>query len=363
MKDIFSVKIDQSPQTPGVYLLRDSEGHVVYVGKSINIRKRLLQHAASLKAGWWDRNHRKVYHVSDVSWCETNSELYALLLEDQLIKQHWPIGNVRQKEYLEYAYLAVTTDALPRIIVINARQREQYKSVYGPFRTVFYAQDMADLLKDRFRLRTCVAPSAGGCMQYDIHKCSGPCKSHAAAARYLRSVNRAISSLQSPDVFFIRFIENRMKNHAQKQEYEKAAHDHRMQNRYLAFIKRQKFIAMFRQHGLLIHEKGRWPNTFLFLKGNLFERNGKPMLIQSPANDAVHDEFHHTEWQIIDRAGVILNWMHNRRSDCAAAVLDRRYFHTSFPDRAESQVTKNRDESVLGLNWNLLTHDASGGSS
>ncbi len=326
MKDTFTAIIAQAPQTPGVYVMRSNDGCVIYVGKSINIRKRLLQHLASLNAEWQDRNYRWIFHVSDLSWYETGSELYALLLEDQLIKKHWPVGNVRQKEYLEYAWLAFSVEAIPRLLVIDARQREQYDHVFGPFHDIYHAQDMAELVQARFRLRTCLSVREGGCTRWEIRKCFAPCRSREAAERYLRTIDRAVKSLSSHDTYFIRFIESMIKRHSQKQTFEKAAHYHTMLHRYQAFINRQQFLERFRRHGLLIRENGRWPNTFYFLRGRLIGHDGGTAPIHSLFEDS---EFHQSEWRVIDRAHVIWQWMRGRRSECAAAIIDERFFRNS----------------------------------
>lgn len=317
MKKSFADKIGLCPQAPGVYVMKNCDDEVLYVGKSINLRKRLQQHAASQKAGWPDRNHRWSYHAATVEWIETGSELYALLLEDQLIKQHWPLANTRQKDFLEYAWLAFSNEAIPRVLVVDARERDHYGHVFGPFRNSFYAQDMADLVQMRFRLRTCAAVSAGGCLQFEIYQCAGPCRHPEAAVRYRRAIDRAITSLRSYDPFFVRYIQNVMQAQVQKQVFEQAAHYHGMLLRYQSFIKRQKFLCWFRQQGVLIREKGRWPNTFQFYQGRLIARNG------AAAEDAARPL---SEWQIIDRANVVYQWMHSRRSEGEMAIVDERFF-------------------------------------
>ncbi|NLP11463.1 GIY-YIG nuclease family protein [bacterium] len=316
-------QIDRSPQTPGVYLLKDREGGILYVGKSINLRKRLQQHGAALKAEWMDRDHRRVRHVVDVTWQETHSELYALLLEDYLIKKHWPMANVRQKDYLEYTYLAFSAEPLPRFVLIDARQRAENPHSFGPFRDRYHAQDMLELVQERFRLRTCPAIREGGCLQWEIHRCSGPCRSQKAGERYRRTIVRAAESLRSLDPFFLRFIENRMKVHAQHKDFETAAHYHVMLLRYQGLIHRNNFFTMFRKHGLFIQESGRWPNTFLFLEGRLVQRNGERvdgMLVEGV-------DFNETcanEWTLVDRAEVIYRWLHSRPGENAMAFIDRR---------------------------------------
>ncbi len=323
MRTNLLAQIERSPQTPGVYLLKDREGGILYVGKSINIRKRLQQHGAALKAEWMDRDHRRVRQVAQVAWQETHSELYALLLEDYLIKKHWPMANVRQKDYLEYAYLALSSETLPRFVLIDARQRAENPHSFGPFRDRYHAQDMLELVQERFRLRTCPAIREGGCLQWEIHRCSGPCRTLKAAERYWRTVVRAAESLSSLDPYFFRFIENRIKVCTQHKEFEKAAHYHTMLLRYRGLINRGKFFTMFRKQGLFIQESGRWPNTFLFLEGRLVQRNGER--VDGRLVEGV--DFNETcagEWTLVDRADVIYRWLRSRPGQSAMAVIDRR---------------------------------------
>jgi len=324
MKSLLIAKIGQSPQTPGVYLMKDGDGSVIYVGKSINIRKRLLQHAASLNTERADRYPRWINHVSDVSWHETGSELYALLIEDQWIKKYWPAGNVRQKDFLEYAYLAVTEEAIPRLLAVDGRQRRHYRHLFGPFRDIYRAEDLAESVRARYRLRTCATVSDAGCLQSEIRKCSAPCRSPEAAVRYRRTTERTIASLLSFDPSFIRYLHHRIRNHVQKKEFEMAARYHSLLGRYPAFIKQQKFVELFRQHGLIIRENGRWPNTFQFLHGRLIGRNGNP--VSEPCFDEVDGKLIDDEWRMIDRAHVIHQWLRRRREQGALAVVDGRFF-------------------------------------
>ena len=302
--------------------MRNAEGAVLYVGKSVNLRSRLRQHAASLRTGYADRNYRWIWHVRELSWQETGSELYALLLEDQLIKAHWPAGNVRQKEYLEYTWLAFTNEALPRLQVIDARQRGQFAAVFGPFHDLYHARDMADLVQMRFRLRTCAAVRAEGCLQGEMRKCAAPCRTHEAAERYRRTVARAAASLQRLDPYFLRFIDHTIRRCSGKREFEKAAWLNTMQRRYRALIQRQEFIENFTHHGLVIREHGRWENTFYFLRGRLVRREGAELLTGA----ALKEESLPSEWQIIDRAQVIWAWLQRGHRSGAAAVMDVRFF-------------------------------------
>ncbi|GEM_PF-845174 len=325
----FQSRAASAPRAPGVYLMKDGDGRILYVGKSIDIRSRLRQHAASLRAGYGERNYRWIRQVRELSWLETNSELYALLLEDQLIKAHWPAGNVRQKEYLEYAWLAFSVEALPRLQVIDARQRGQFDAVFGPFHDLYHARDMADLVQMRFRLRTCAAVRAEGCLQGEMRKCSAPCRTAEAAERYRGTVARAAASLQRHDPWFFRFIDYTILRCSRNREFERAAWLHAMRHRYCALIRRQDFIEHFKRHGLVVREGGRWENTFYFLHGRMIRREGGELLAgEAPAEEGVL-----SEWQIIDRAQVIWAWLQGGRISGAAAVIDARFFRAEIADR------------------------------
>ena len=336
--DAFQAQAARAPRAPGVYLMKDSDGRILYVGKSVDIRSRLRQHAASLRAGYGERNYRWIRQVRELSWQETGSELYALLLEDQLIKAHWPGGNVRQKEYLEYAWLTFSNETLPRLLVIEARHRSRHTPLFGPFHDRYHARDMADLVQMRFRLRTCTAVRTEGCLQGEMRKCSAPCRAPAAEERYRLAVTRAADSLQKLDPFFIRYIDHSILRCNQKKEFEKAGWLHAMRHRYRALIQRQEFIENFRRHGLVIRENGRWENTFYFLNGKLIRREGGGVLSTSVEEGVL------SEWQIIDRAQVIWAWLQGGRSSGAAAVIDARLVQKGWLEASPGLSPLAREE-------------------
>lgn len=316
----FQAQARLAPRAAGVYVMRDGGGQVLYVGKSVQLRQRLQQHAATLRSGYSSRSYRWIWHVRSISWQETGSELYALLLEDQLIKQYWPVGNVRQKEYLEYAWLAFSDERLPRLQVIEARQRGQYAAVFGPFHDRYHARDMADLVAARFRLRTCAAVRDGGCLQWEIRKCFAPCRNPVVAANYQHTIARVAASLRAADPLFLRYIDHRISACNQNREFEQAAWLHAMRHRYQALIRRQTFLERFRRHGVVVREKGRWENTFCFCQGKLLWRKEGDLAPEWLAAEPTLDE-----WQIIDRAGVIWQWLQQERSGGEAAVIDQRW--------------------------------------
>jgi excinuclease ABC subunit C len=133
---------DQVPPDPGVYLMKDNEGNIIYIGKAKNLRKRVLSYFSH--AGSSDRNQgvewktkKLVAKVSDVEFVTTENEIEAFLLESNLIKRYRPIYNIELKEQQRYTYLILTQDTFPRLLVSSRNRSGDFSwpkwMFYGPF--------------------------------------------------------------------------------------------------------------------------------------------------------------------------------------------------------------------------------------
>lgn len=170
--------IDSVPAKPGCYLMKDSSGRVIYVGKAINLHNRVRSyfHASS-------NQHRKVAelvrHVTDVDWIIVGSELEALILEMNLIKRHRPKYNIRLKDDKRYPYVKVHwKDPFPKLTVTR-RVINDGSKYFGPYTSVWAVNQTLDVLRKIFPYLTCDRVITGedlrACLYYDIKLCAGPC--------------------------------------------------------------------------------------------------------------------------------------------------------------------------------------------
>src|SRR6185436_8066631 len=193
--------IQALPAAHGVYLLKDANGHVLYVGKSVHVRQRVRDH---LRGGSPDqpRLQRRVKQIVDVEGIATGSELEALFLESRLIKRYLPEANLLQRNDRDYPFIRVdATDPFPRL---EATRKPPSGSdvLLGPFRRSGTVSATVDFLTEHLGLRQCSDPIKSGmsaCALLDMGKCLGPCVGSVDAAGYGAAVNRAVAVLEGRD--------------------------------------------------------------------------------------------------------------------------------------------------------------------
>src|SRR5918992_622354 len=201
------------PTKPGVYLFRDKERRVIYVGKAKALRTLAMVEAAA-----------------DVEWIVTDNEVEALHLEVSLIKQHRPRYNVRYRDDKSYPYLAITLDEeIPRARVLRGAKRKGVR-YYGPFAHAYAIRDTLDLLLRTFPMRTCsqgvfdrCRRRGRPCLLFHIERCSGPCVKAVDADEHRRIVMELCDFLDGNTKPVLRRLEESMGASSSQQEYEIAA--------------------------------------------------------------------------------------------------------------------------------------------
>ena len=174
-------RIKELPDRPGVYLHKNAEGEVIYVGKARNLRNRV----GSYVVGKGDRDpfgNALVKEIEGIDFVTTNNELEAVMLENNLIKAHQPRYNVLLRDDKTYPYLRVTmSEDFPRVVFTRRLDRKKGDLFYGPF-FAGTARRLLKLVADQFKLRSCDLEITDGknaltrpCLYYDMHKCLGPC--------------------------------------------------------------------------------------------------------------------------------------------------------------------------------------------
>ncbi|MCC7369509.1 MAG: GIY-YIG nuclease family protein [Chloroflexi bacterium] len=193
--------IQALPSGNGVYILKDADGHVVYIGKSVHVRQRVREH---LRGGSPDqpRLRRHLSRIVDVEGIPTGSELEALFLESRLIKRYLPEGNQQQRNDRDYPFIQVNTaDPHPRLEYTRESPSDQ-GILLGPFRRRGAVASAVDLLTEQLGLRQCSEPLKEGmsaCALLDLGKCLGPCVGAVDGVAYRAAVERALGALQGAD--------------------------------------------------------------------------------------------------------------------------------------------------------------------
>ena len=213
------------PKGPGVYLLKDADGHVLYVGKSIHVRQRVRDH---LRGGSPDqpRLRRRMRQIVDVEAFATGSELEALFLESRLIKRYLPDANQLLRNDKDYPFIRIeTSDPYPRLEMTRTPPSDG-NSYFGPFRRRSTAAAVATFLTERFGLRSCsdpIKPGMSACALLDFGKCLGPCVSAVDQVRYREAVQQAADVLHGRDGALLEELVARRDELAEAWRFEEAA--------------------------------------------------------------------------------------------------------------------------------------------
>lgn len=172
MNDTIKIKLSLLPDKPGCYLMKDSKGHIIYVGKAKNLKNRVKSYftgSHNLKTT------KLVSEIEDFDYIITSSNKEAFVLEINLIKQHDPKYNILLKDDKTYPYIALTKEKNPRLIVTRIPRKKQNAKYFGPYPNVKAAKDTCVLLNRIYPLRKCQNLGNKVCLYYHLNQCLGPC--------------------------------------------------------------------------------------------------------------------------------------------------------------------------------------------
>lgn len=220
------LKISQFPQKPGVYLMMDAAGEIIYVGKAGSLRKRVSSYFQ--KSDLDVKTRVLVKSVSDIEYIMTDSEVEALLLESTLIKKHKPRYNIRLKDDKRYPYIMVKLDEEYPRLVFTRRLAQDGNRYFGPYTDARAARQMISAINTTFKLKTCARPlplseHERSCLNYQINRCQGICRGLMSAEEYRAIVGNAIRFLEGNIDPVIDDLTSIMNGYAARMEYEKAA--------------------------------------------------------------------------------------------------------------------------------------------
>ena len=223
----FSEKIQQAlavlPDKPGVYLMHDAHGKVIYVGKAVVLKNRVRSYFRNL-ASHTPKVRAMVEKIAEFETIVTSSEVEALILECNLIKKYRPRYNIMLKDDKTYPFLKVTVhEDFPRIYVTRRQQRDGAK-YYGPYADVGAMHDTVKLLRSMFPLRTCRKMNPDRpCLNYHIKRCLAPCAGYVSREEYGNMIKSVCMVLDGRTTELERDLKRRMQEAADNYAFEEAA--------------------------------------------------------------------------------------------------------------------------------------------
>lgn len=238
--------LDSAPKKAGCYLMKDSSGKVIYVGKAINLRNRLRSyyHASALEN---QKTSQMVKRISDIDWIVVGSELEALILEMTLIKKHRPHFNVRLKDDKRYPYVKVHwADPFPKLTVTRQMVNDGSR-YFGPYTSVWAVHQTLDVLRRIFPYLTCDRTITGeddrACLYYDIKLCSAPCIGAINKADYRQVIDDLCQFLSGRTEPILSRLQSDMQRAADQLQFERAAALRDQVNAIEKVVERQKVIS------------------------------------------------------------------------------------------------------------------------
>ena len=217
-------KLDNLPTSPGVYLMKNDQGEIIYVGKAINLRNRVRSYFRELKP---DQAKTKalVKHIVDLEYILADNELEALVLECNLIKKHRPKYNINLKDDKTYPYLKITNEPYPQVIVTRkvAKDGARY---YGPYPSVNELRNSLELIRKIFPFRSCkqrVFTNDRPCLNAHIQMCHAPCIGRISQKDYNAMIDQIALFFEGKQDGLIKRLRNEMEEAAENLQFEQAA--------------------------------------------------------------------------------------------------------------------------------------------
>lgn len=247
---IFNIEeeLKKLPSKPGVYLMHDDKDAIIYVGKAISLKNRVRQYFQSSR-NKGVKIEQMVTHIARFEYIITDSELEALVLECNLIKEHRPKYNTMLMDDKTYPFIKVTVqEDFPRVLFARQMYKDKAK-YYGPYTSAGAVKDTIDLIHKLYGIRTCnkQLPKMQGkerpCLNYHIHQCPAPCQGYISKEEYAKSVKKVLTFLNGDYTPILKELEEKMLEASEEMEFEKAIEYRELLNSVTKIAQKQKITS------------------------------------------------------------------------------------------------------------------------
>ena len=238
-------ELKKLPGKPGVYIMHDDRDEIIYVGKAVSLKNRVRQYFQSSR-NKGVKIEQMVSRIQRFEYIVTDSELEALVLECNLIKEHRPRYNTMLKDDKSYPFIKVTvSEDFPRVLFSRSMKKDRNK-YYGPYTSAGAVKDTIELIRKVYKLRTCnrrLPKEIGNerpCLNYHIKQCAAPCQGYISKEDYRKSLDGAISFLNGNYAPVIKLLEERMSDAAERMDFEMAIEQRELLNSVKKVAQKQK---------------------------------------------------------------------------------------------------------------------------
>jgi excinuclease ABC subunit C len=288
--DILEQKIESLPTSPGVYLLKDKKGTILYVGKAGNIKHRVSSYFQKL-TGKDMKTLAMLEKVADIDTIVTDTEKEAFILENNLIKEHRPRYNVKLRDDKNYPCLRFTVEEKFPTLSIVRRIKKDHSLYFGPFPSATSLKETLKLIRKLFPIRTCLdtkfSNRARPCINYEMGRCLGPCCGKVDPIQYREMVHQVKMFLEGKNRDLVERLKRRMEEESEQLHFEAAAKIRDQIEHIEKVIEKQKIVSrdfvdqdvigFYRQdHTIIVHPLFVRAGKLLGGKGFTFPSSGLP---------------------------------------------------------------------------------------
>src|SRR5215218_7133916 len=239
-------KLKSLPVSAGIYLHKNADGKIIYVGKAKNLRNRVRQYFQSSR-NQDAKTRRLVARIADFEFIVVDNEVEALVLESNLIKKHKPHYNIQLKDDKQYPHLKMTNEPFPKVVITRKIQRDG-SSYYGPFLPAALARKTLNLVNRAFQMRTCEIDIDGKlprpCLEYHLKRCLGPCVKGLCTQEEYQEASRDVKVLlEGKNKELAKDLERRMWQFSEEGKFEIAARYRDLHRTVLSLSEQQKMAT------------------------------------------------------------------------------------------------------------------------
>jgi excinuclease ABC subunit C len=375
ISDHIRSQVETTPHKPGVYMMRDTNDTVIYVGKAVDLHSRVRSYFQP--SSWEHSKERSIAsETAELEFIVTDSELEALILEANLIKQHRPRYNVRLKDDKRYPYIKITwADPFPKVF-ITRRMEQDGSRYFGPYTSSTAVHQTLDLLRRSFPYLTCNREIAGQderpCLYYDIKLCLGPCIGAATQEEYRAMIRRLTRFLEGHSDEVLADLKKRMHDAAEALNFERAAALRDQIQSAQHIVERQKIVSSITADQDVIafaREEGDACVQIFFVRGG--KLLGREYFVLEGTQDEderevmaaflkqFYDEAAYIPSEVllparIEEALIIEQWLRNKRGAKVSLRVPRRGQKRELVQMAAENATETL--SALRAQWQADAH-------
>lgn len=303
--------LNRLPETNGVYLFKNNNNTVIYIGKSKNLRKRVKSYFTRKPTK--NKTKRLLAEIDGIDYLRVSTELEALLLEDELIKKHLPKFNVKQKDFTKYKYFSLVDGEFPALV--NG-YKPSSQIFFGPFLRQNMARRAYEMITDNLRLRICKDKvPKNRCIREQLGFCFGPCFGKANVEEYSAEMQIALDYLKGEDNAFLELLSEKMHDYSEKLQFEKAMEIKEALKLLRGYYYRQEFFRQFSDGGVYVECKDNRSLSYLFYRGlllgisnELFSKSRLDTILRKRLDKYKYID-RYKKIEKYDRANIVFTWL------------------------------------------------------